>query len=152
MSFYLEAAWTHTPARHAKIIAHRQAWPTKELMRKLRRWTRSTKATSVACAPTSSSSWGSDMATYGMGGGLAGLGMGQQQEATQLLGESAKAEAQREMENKQLRQQAKSGNASLGATGGALAGFALGAQYGAVGGPWGAVIGGLVGGIAGGAL
>jgi hypothetical protein len=60
------------------------------------------------------------MATYGMGGGLANYGMGQQQEATQLLGESAKEEAQREMENKRLKQQAKAGNAQLGATTGAM--------------------------------
>jgi hypothetical protein len=85
------------------------------------------------------------MAGYGMGGGLANYGMGQQQEATQILGEVAKQEANRDMENKQLRQQAKAGNAQLGAAGGAMAGFA-------VGGPWGAAIGGLVGGIAGGAL
>ena len=85
------------------------------------------------------------MATYGMGGGLAGYGSGQMQEATQLLGESAKQEASRDMENRQLKQQAKAGNAQLGATAGAMYGMS-------VGGPWGAVIGGLVGGMAAGSL
>lgn len=84
------------------------------------------------------------MAAYGMGGGLAGYGMGQMQEATQLLGETAKQETQRDMENKQLKQQAKAGNAQLGATAGAM--------YGSTFGPWGTVIGGLIGGIAGGSL
>lgn len=84
------------------------------------------------------------MATYGMGGGLASYGMGQQQEATQLLAASAKEESQREMENHRLKQQAKAGNAQLGAMAGAM--------YGSTFGPWGAVIGGLVGGIAGGSF
>ena len=47
-------------------------------------------------------------------------------------------EAQREGENKALKQQAKAGAAQLGGTLGSLAGFA-------VGGPVGAIIGGVVG-------
>jgi hypothetical protein len=84
------------------------------------------------------------MATYGIGGGLAGYGMGQQQEATQMLGMSAKQETERNMENKRIEQARKAGNAQLGASTGA----AVGSMFG----PWGTVIGGLVGGIAGGAM
>lgn len=88
--------------------------------------------------------------TYGLGASLANYGQGQQAEAMQALGQTAKTEAELEMQNKNAESQRKAGNAQLGATAGAMAGMALGAQSGAVGGPWGMVIGGLVGGIAGG--
>lgn len=81
--------------------------------------------------------------TYGLGASLANYGQGQQAEAMQALGQTAKTEAELEMQNKNAESQRKAGNAQLGATGGAMAGLA-------VGGPWGAVVGGLVGGIAGG--
>jgi proteasome assembly chaperone (PAC2) family protein len=84
------------------------------------------------------------MATYGMGGGLTSYGMGQQQEATQLLGAAAKQETERNMENARIEQQRKAGNAQLGASGGAMVGSMFG--------PWGTVIGGLVGGLASGAF
>lgn len=80
---------------------------------------------------------------YGVGASLASYGQGQQQEAMQLLGQSAKDEAQLEMQNKAAEHQRKAGNVQLGATGGAIAGMA-------VGGPWGAVVGGLVGAVGGG--
>ena len=84
------------------------------------------------------------MATYGLGGGLAGMAQSQQAEATGLLGKAAQQEAQLEMTNKGLAQQQKAGNAALGSTLGSMAGMA------ALGGPWGAAIGALVGGVAGG--
>lgn len=88
--------------------------------------------------------------TFGLGGGLAGVGMGQQREAAQLLGAAADQEQQREIGNQQLEQQRKAGNTQLGATVGGLGGMAMGAQMGAVGGPMGALIGGAIGAIAGG--
>lgn len=87
--------------------------------------------------------------TYGLGGGLAGYGQAQQAEATQMLGQAAASENQRNIENEQLESQRKQGNQQLGATLGTLGGMALGAQYGSAAGPWGAVIGGLVGAVAG---
>ena len=90
------------------------------------------------------------MATYGLGASLAGAAQQQQAEATALLAQSAKQEAEREMTNKGLEQQRKSGNTALGSTAGAMAGMAIGAQYGSAGGPWGAAIGAVVGAIAGG--
>lgn len=83
------------------------------------------------------------MATYGLGGGLAGMAQTQQAEATGLLGKAAQQEAELEMTNKSMKQQQKAGNASLGATSGAMIGMS-------VGGPWGAAVGALVGGVAGG--
>ena len=79
---------------------------------------------------------------YGVGASLASYGQGQQQEAMQLLGQSAKDEAQLEMQNKAAEHQRKAGNVQLGATAGAMAGMAFG--------PWGAAIGGLVGAVGGG--
>lgn len=84
------------------------------------------------------------MAAYGLGGGLANYGMGQQQEATQMLAKSAKDETEMNMENQRREQQRKAGNAQLGASAGAAAGSMIG--------PWGTLIGGFAGAIGGGAL
>ncbi len=85
------------------------------------------------------------MATYGLGGGLAGMAQQNKAEATQMLAATAQQDMQREMTNKQLGQQAKAGNAQLGSTLGAVAGMAL-----TGGNPMGAALGSLVGGLAGG--
>ena len=84
------------------------------------------------------------MAGYGIGASLAGVGAQQQQDATQMLGESARQEQERNQFNQAQKQQAKAGNAQLGATAGAMAGSYFG--------PWGTLVGGLVGAIAGGNL
>ena len=54
------------------------------------------------------------MATYGLGGSLAGAAQQQQAEAMGLLGQAAKQETQRGMTIKGLQAQAKAGNAQLG--------------------------------------
>lgn len=77
---------------------------------------------------------------YGIGGGLADFGQGQQREALGALGQAANMEAQREQDNKALAEQERAGKAQLGSTLGAMAGFAFG-------GPVGAMIGGVVGGL-----
>jgi outer membrane lipoprotein SlyB len=89
------------------------------------------------------------MATYGLGGSLAGAAQQQKAEANGLLAQTAKQEQQIEMTNQNLEQQRKAGNAQLGSTLGGMAGM-YAATGTAVGGPWGAAIGALVGGIAGG--
>lgn len=78
-----------------------------------------------------------------VGGGLVSAGLGQQQQAADMLGDAANQEQERLLGNKRLEQQRKAGNVQLGATGGALAGFA-------VGGPVGGLIGGIAGAIGGG--
>jgi hypothetical protein len=75
---------------------------------------------------------------YGIGGGLADFGQGQQREALGALSQAADMEARRESENKALEESARAGKAQLGSQLGAMAGFAYG-------GPVGAVIGGVVG-------
>jgi len=82
----------------------------------------------------------------GIGGGLVSVGLGQQRQAADMLGDAADQETERNIGNRQREQQRKAGNVQLGATGGAMAG----AYYGASLGPWGAVIGGVAGAIAGG--
>ena len=82
----------------------------------------------------------------GIGGGLVSAGLGEQDQAAQILGNAAEQEQQRNLGNKQARQAAKAGNVQLGATGGAMAGM----YYGASLGPWGALIGGAIGAVAGG--
>lgn len=78
----------------------------------------------------------------GGGLGLAGVGVDEQRSATDMLGQAAQQEQQRNTYNRNARQQQKQGALGLAATG-ATTGFS-------VGGPWGAVIGGVVGAVAGG--
>lgn len=87
---------------------------------------------------------------YGLGGGLIGAGVDQQQMAMRTLGKAADDEERREADNRQRERERKAGNQQLGSTVGALGGWAVGASYGSAGGPWGAAIGGLVGAVAGG--
>lgn len=82
---------------------------------------------------------------YGVGMSLAGYGQAQEQSGTRLLGEAAREEQTRNMENQRIEAQRKAGNQQLGATSGAMIGMQ-------VGGPWGALIGGVIGGVAGGAF
>lgn len=82
----------------------------------------------------------------GIGGGLVSAGMGQQQQAADMLARAADQEQERNLGNRQREAQRKAGNVQLGAT----AGAAAGAYYGASAGPWGALIGGVVGAIGGG--
>lgn len=86
----------------------------------------------------------------GAGPGLATIGQDQQRAATQLLGQAADDEAQREIGNKQRKAADKAGKAQLGASIGAAGGMAVGAQYGSAMGPWGALAGGIIGALAGG--
>lgn len=90
------------------------------------------------------------MAGYGVGASLASMGLGQKQEAMQVLRSVADQETERNAQNKQLAAQEKAGKQQLGATVGALGGFYVGAQMGSVGGPLGALIGGAVGAVAAG--
>lgn len=90
--------------------------------------------------------------TMRLGAGLPGLANAEEAEATAMARNAAQAEAQRNLENKQLERDKKAGNAQLGSTVGSLAGMAIGAQYGSAGGPWGAAIGAVIGGLAGGAF
>lgn len=82
----------------------------------------------------------------GAGGdlGLAGAGVEQQREASDMLGLAAQQEAQREATNAGLRQQRKQGRMGAAATG-----ATIGAQYG---GGWGALAGGVIGYVAAGLL
>jgi hypothetical protein len=77
------------------------------------------------------------------GYGLIGTGADYRQQAAQGLQQAAEQETDRNIQNKQIKQQAKAANQQLGAAGGAMAGFMIG-------GPVGAVIGGLGGAILGG--
>ena len=79
----------------------------------------------------------------GTGPGLAGVGQGQQQLATNMLGQAAREETERNLANQRAAAQQKAGNAQMGSSAGAMAGMSIG-------GPWGALIGGVLGGIAGG--
>ncbi len=87
---------------------------------------------------------GASLASFGRqtGGGLAGVGAGQEAEATALLGDVAAQETQRNAMNTQLRAQSKAGNAQLGSTLGALAGSVIPGV--------GPLLGGVLGGLAGG--
>lgn len=88
---------------------------------------------------------GASLASYGrrgQTGGLAAAGANQEQEASQLLGDAAAQETQRNAQNTQLESQAKQGNAALGASIGALAGSVIPGV--------GTLIGGVLGGLAGG--
>jgi hypothetical protein len=78
----------------------------------------------------------------GIGGGLVSVGLGQQRQASDMLGNAADQEAERNIGNRQREQQRKAGNVQLGATAGAYYGSSLG--------PYGALIGGVVGAIGGG--
>ncbi len=87
---------------------------------------------------------GASLASFGRqnGGGLAGVGASEEAEATQLLGDVAAQETQRNAMNTQLRAQKKAGNAQLGASLGAIAGSVLPGV--------GTLLGGVLGGLAGG--
>lgn len=76
--------------------------------------------------------------------GLAGVGVDEQRSATDMLGQAAQQEQQRNTYNRNARQQQKQGAAGLAATG-AITGLQMSG-----GNPWGAVIGGVVGAVAGG--
>lgn len=80
--------------------------------------------------------------TYGLGGGLIGVGAEQKGSALEMLGQSAERENARNIANKQIAQQEKAAKAQTGAMLGATAGMAFG--------PLGAMVGGLAGGILGG--
>ncbi len=85
--------------------------------------------------------------SYGVGAslgslGLAGMGMQQQKEATDMLGKAADEEQRRNIANKQAEQQRKTTNMTTGATTGAMIGTQI--MPG-----WGTVIGGAIGAIAG---
>jgi hypothetical protein len=83
------------------------------------------------------------MAQYGLGGaGLAGFGMGQQDEAIGMLRQAADTEQSRNMQNEQLKQQHQAGNAQLGSMLGGLVAVAAGA------GPVGIVLAGIAGAMA----
>jgi hypothetical protein len=85
---------------------------------------------------------GASLASFGRGGGNGGLasaGLNQEQEATQLLGDAAAQETERNASNKMARTQEQAGNAALGTTLGAVAGTALGI---------GPMLGGVLGGLA----
>lgn len=87
---------------------------------------------------------GASLASFGRrggSGGLAGVGENQEQEATQLLGDAAAQETQRNAMNTQARAQEKAGNAQLGATIGGVVGTAFG--------PVGSMVGSVLGGLAG---
>jgi hypothetical protein len=84
---------------------------------------------------------GASLASVGRGGGLAGAASSREQQAMQMLGETASQETQRDIANKQTAAQAKAGGMQLGATVGATVGTAFG--------PVGTLIGGVLGGLAG---
>jgi hypothetical protein len=89
---------------------------------------------------------GASLATLGRrggGAGLAGEGASREAEATQMLGDVAAQETQRNIQNQRMAAQEKAGNQQLGSTLGSVAGFA-------VGGPVGSMVGGVLGGLAGG--
>lgn len=81
----------------------------------------------------------------GGGMGLSSMGQQQQRTATELLGQQADLETNRNLANRQRADAEKQGKVQLGASVGAMAG----AQYGAAGGPWGMLIGGVIGALAG---
>ena len=89
-----------------------------------------------------------------VGGGLAGAGLDQENEATQQLGDAAQVETNRNIENQRIVQQNRSSNMQMGTTGGMAAGWAVGAAnaaaWGSNAGPYGAMIGGVLGGLMGG--
>jgi hypothetical protein len=92
---------------------------------------------------------------FGIGGGgtggLAGYGLGVEEQADQGLSQSASDEARRNMENQRIMSANRAGNAQLGSTVGGLAGGALaGSEWGSAAGPWGAAIGAIAGGLLGG--
>ena len=86
---------------------------------------------------------GASLASLGRarGGGLAGAGLSQEQEAAQLLGTAATQETQRNVANAEMKAQAKAGGMQLGST--------LGATVGSAFGPVGTLVGGVLGGLAG---
>lgn len=98
------------------------------------------------------------MASYGVGASLAGMGVQQEQNATQMLAEASRQETDRNNKNKMIKAENKTSAESLGGTVGAMVGAggvelgAAGAEFGMVGGPMGALIGGTLGAIAGGIL
>ena len=86
--------------------------------------------------------------------GLLGYAQDQFNESLKGLDSAAQGETQRNIENKQIREQEKAGKAQLGATIGGAAGTLAGAKVGVAiggeaGGPYGAAAGALVGAIAG---
>jgi len=92
------------------------------------------------------------LGTYGMGaqqrapvslgaGTVAGLGLSDSKEATDLLGAAAVNETKRNLKNKQVEQERKAGNAQLGSS--------IGGAVGMIWGPWGGAAGSLVGGLIG---
>lgn len=83
--------------------------------------------------------------SYGLGGGLIGMGAQQKGDALDMLGQAAERESSRNIANKQIEQQQKASNAQTGATLGATAGMMAF-------GPIGAVVGGLAGGVLGGLM
>jgi hypothetical protein len=90
------------------------------------------------------------MQGYGVGASLASLGTSVLQQGTQVMGEAASQEAERNRQNTVIQAQQKAGRVQLGSTLGAVGGFALGAQMASVGGPLGSLIGGAIGAIASG--
>ena len=73
---------------------------------------------------------------------LLGLGSAQKKAGMALLGNAAEADTKRQIQNKQMEQEAQAGNTQLGAT--------AGAQIGTMVSPgWGTLIGGALGAIAG---
>lgn len=77
-----------------------------------------------------------------VGAGLMAQGQDQEQLGTQLLGQAAQQETERNIGNARRKAEAQQGGAQLGGM--------VGAQYGmAVGGPWGALAGGIIGSLAG---
>jgi len=82
----------------------------------------------------------------GGAGGLAAMGVGEQQDALELQRQAADMEAKREEQNKAIRAANKQANSTLGSAAGTIAGFYAGAEIGgSAGGPYGAVIGGALG-------
>lgn len=80
---------------------------------------------------------------YGLGGGLAGFGAGQQDEAMGMLRQAASTEQSRNMQNQQLKQQHDAGKAQFGSTLATAGAVAAGA------GPFGIVLAGIAGGLLG---
>lgn len=76
-----------------------------------------------------------------MGAGLTSMGQDQQRLGTQMLGEAAGLETQRNIGNQQRQAQAAQGGAQMGA----MAGAKIGASFG----PWGMLAGGLIGALGG---
>lgn len=73
---------------------------------------------------------------------LLGLGSAQKRQGMALLGQAAESDTRRQIQNRQMEQEAQAGNTQLGAT--------AGAQIGTMISPgWGTLIGGALGAIAG---